>query len=212
MAITKKQKEVFDYICDYSSQNGYAPTQREIKDHFGFKSFGSVQAYLKYLMSAGYLETDWNARRGITLADQGESQVPASKQVTQEVEDIPWLGDVAAGIPIEAIENPSETIQVPKSMISKSGQYFALSVVGESMIEAGILDGDVIVCRQQNSADNGQVVIALVDGEATLKTIQKSKQHIELIPANSKMKSFLVGPDQDFRIAGILVGLMRSYV
>jgi len=210
MAITKKQKEVFDYICDYSSQNGYAPTQREIKDHFGFKSFGSVQAYLKYLMSAGYLETDWNARRGITLASGEENKKIISPSI--DVEDIPWLGDIAAGIPIEAIENPSETIQVPKSMMAKDGQYFALSVVGESMIEAGILDGDLIVCRHQSSADNGQVVIALVDGEATLKTIKKSKSSIELIPANSKMKSFIIGPDQDFRIAGILVGLMRSYV
>lgn len=210
MAITKKQKEVFDYICDYSSQNGYAPTQREIKDHFGFKSFGSVQAYLKYLMSAGYLETDWNARRGITLASNEETKNTVHPSL--DVEDIPWLGDIAAGIPIEAIENPSETIQVPKSMMVKDGQYFALSVVGESMIEAGILDGDLIVCRHQNSADNGQVVIALVDGEATLKTIKKSKSSIELIPSNSKMKSFFIGPDQDFRIAGILVGLMRSYV
>lgn len=210
MAITKKQKEVFDYICDYSSQNGYAPTQREIKDHFGFKSFGSVQAYLKYLMSAGYLETDWNARRGITLASNEETIKINRPSI--DVEDIPWLGDIAAGIPIEAIENPSETIQVPKSMMAKDGQYFALSVVGESMIEAGILDGDLIVCRHQNSAENGQVVIALVDGEATLKTIKKSKSSIELIPSNSKMKSFIIGPDQDFRIAGILVGLMRSYV
>lgn len=210
MAITKKQKEVFDYICDYSSQNGYAPTQREIKDHFGFKSFGSVQAYLKYLMSAGYLETDWNARRGITLASNEETKNTVRPSL--DVEDIPWLGDIAAGIPIEAIENPSETIQVPKSMMVKDGQYFALSVVGESMIEAGILDGDLIVCRHQATADNGQVVIALVDGEATLKTIKKSKSSIELIPSNSKMKSFFIGPDQDFRIAGILVGLMRSYV
>lgn len=210
MAITKKQKEVFDYICDYSSQNGYAPTQREIKDHFGFKSFGSVQAYLKYLMSAGYLETDWNARRGITLASSEDTNRKAVSP--SDVQDIPWLGDVAAGIPIEAIENPSETIQVPKTMMTKDGQYFALSVVGESMIEAGILDGDLIVCRHQSSAENGQVVIALVDGEATLKIIKKTKSSIELIPANSKMKSFIIGPDQDFRIAGILVGLMRSYV
>ena len=96
--------------------------------------------------------------------------------------------------------------------MTKDGQYFALSVVGESMIEAGILDGDLIVCRHQTTADNGQVVIALVDGEATLKTIKKSKSSIELIPSNSKMKSFFIGQDQDFRIAGILVGLMRSYV
>tara|TARA_R110000868_G_scaffold180754_2_gene421426 strand:- start:10507 stop:11124 length:618 start_codon:yes stop_codon:yes gene_type:complete len=205
MAITKKQKEVFDYIVGYSGKNGYAPTQREIKDHFGFKSFGSVQTYLKYLVNAGYLETDWNARRGITLSTA--EQAPPS-----DVEEIPWLGDVAAGVPIEAIENPSETIPVPKSMLAKGGNYFALSVRGDSMIEAGILEGDVIVCKQQAQANNGQIVIAVVDGEATLKTINKVKKGFELIPSNSRMKPFLVGPDQDFRIAGVLVGLLRSYV
>lgn len=210
MAITKKQKEVFDYICEYTRNNGYAPTQREIKDHFGFKSFGSVQAYLKYLVSAGYLETDWNARRGITLA--AEEPTKASKAIAADVEEIPWLGNVAAGIPIEAIENPSETIQVPRSMVSKGGNYFALSVQGDSMIEAGILEGDVIVCRHQTNADNGQVIVAVVDGEATVKTLNKQKKGIELIPANSRMRPFMIEPDQDFRIAGILVGLMRSYV
>lgn len=210
MAITKKQKEVFDYICDYTRTNGYAPTQREIKDHFGFKSFGSVQAYLKYLVNAGYLETDWNARRGITLASDEPAR--SSKVVAADVEEIPWLGNVAAGIPIEAIENPSETIQVPRSMVSKGGNYFALSVQGDSMIEAGILEGDVIVCRHQTNADNGQVIVAVVDGEATVKTLNKQKKGIELIPANSRMRPFMIEPDQDFRIAGILVGLMRSYV
>tara|TARA_R110000868_G_scaffold61524_1_gene186912 strand:+ start:22485 stop:23102 length:618 start_codon:yes stop_codon:yes gene_type:complete len=205
MAITKKQKEVFDYIVGYSNKNGYAPTQREIKDHFGFKSFGSVQTYLKYLVNAGYLETDWNARRGITLSTNEQS--PPS-----DVEEIPWLGDVAAGVPIEAIENPSETIQVPKSMLAKGGNYFALSVRGDSMIEAGILESDVIVCKHQSQANNGQIVIAVVDGEATLKTINKTKKGFELIPSNSSMQPFTVGPDQDFRIAGVLVGLLRSYV
>lgn len=210
MAITKKQKEVFDYICDYTRNNGYAPTQREIKDHFGFKSFGSVQAYLKYLVNAGYLETDWNARRGITLA--ADEPARPSKVSVADVEEIPWLGNVAAGIPIEAIENPSETIQVPRSMVAKGGNFFALSVQGDSMIEAGILEGDVIVCRHQTNANNGEIVVAVVDGEATVKTLNKLKNGIELIPANSKMRPFLIEQDQDFRIAGILVGLMRSYV
>lgn len=211
MAITKKQKEVFDYICSYSSSNGYAPTQREIKEHFEFKSFGSVQTYLKYLVNAGYLETDWNARRGITLATNDEPARP-SQVALSDVEEIPWLGDVAAGIPIEAIENPTETIQVPRSMVSKGGSFFALSVIGDSMIEAGILEGDVIVCKHQTQADNGQVVVAVVDGEATVKTLNKLKKGIQLIPANSTMKPFLIESDQDFRIAGVLVGLMRSYV
>lgn len=211
MAITKKQKEVFDYICEYSQKNGYAPTQREIKDHFGFKSFGSVQAYLKYLVNAGYLETDWNARRGITLSGPNEPARSPTVSST-DIEEIPWLGNVAAGIPIEAIESPSETIQVPRSMVAKGGRYFALSVQGDSMIEAGILEGDVIVCRHQSQADNGQIVVAVVDGEATVKTINKKKNAIELIPANSRMRPFMIEADQDFRIAGILVGLLRSYV
>lgn len=195
--LTRKQKEVYDYICAYIDEHGVSPTQAEIQDYFGFKSLGSVQDYIKYLINAGVLKNDPNAVRGLVPAEQAEPSV-----------DIPMLGNVAAGIPIEVIER-TETIAVPKSMI-RAGTHFALTVKGQSMIEDGILEGDVIIVKKQATANNGDTVVATVDHEATVKRFQKKAKHIELIPANSSMKPIIV-KDEDFQIKGILVGLIRQY-
>lgn len=195
--LTRKQKEVYDYICAYIDEHGVSPTQAEIQDYFGFKSLGSVQDYIKYLLNAGVLKNDPNAVRGLVPAEQAEPSI-----------DIPMLGNVAAGIPIEVIER-TETIAVPKSMI-RAGTHFALTVKGQSMIEDGILEGDVIIVKKQSTANNGDTVVATVDHEATVKRFQKKAKHIELIPANSSMKPIIV-KDEDFQIKGILVGLIRQY-
>lgn len=205
MSITKKQKEVYDYIVHYGQRNGYAPTQKEIRDHFGLKSFGSVQRYLKYLIEAGHLEGDWNARRGLK---------PISSQASQSTAlSIPLLGDVAAGNPIEAIENADEHIQVPFELLPKNtASLFALRVQGDSMIEDGILENDVIICRQQKDARQGQTVVAVINGEATVKNFFRQKNCIELHPANHRLKPFVLDEHSgDVQIAGVLVGLMRSY-
>jgi SOS regulatory protein LexA len=209
MSITKKQKEVYDYISSYAQEYGYAPTQKEIKEHFEFKSFGSVQRYIKYLTEAGYLEADWNARRGLK-AVKPESAQPAEDTLSI---DLPLLGEVAAGIPIEAIENPEQTITVPKYMIKTPGQrHFALKVKGDSMIEDGIFEGDVIVCRHQQTAHQGQTVVAVIEGEATVKRMYKKKGLIELHPANATMEPFYIDQNSgDFKLAGVLIGLLRSY-
>jgi repressor LexA len=210
MSITKKQKEVLDYIISYTKKNGYSPTQNEIKEHFSFKSFGSVQRYIKYLANAGFLESDWNARRGLKVVEDTPAHTPPS---SPDVAEVPLLGKVAAGIPIEAIESADESITVPSSMVQGSHKYFALKVKGDSMIEDGIFEDDLIVCRHQNNAQNGQTVIAVIEGEATVKRYKKSRSHIELIPANSSMEPIIVDQNSgDFSIAGILVGLIRSYV
>ncbi len=195
--LTRKQKEVFDYICAYIDEHSVSPTQIEIKEYFGFKSLGSVQDYIKYLVNGGYLKNDPNAVRGLVPADQPEPSV-----------EIPLLGKVAAGIPIEVVEG-SETIPVPKTMI-RQGTYFALTVSGKSMIEDGILDGDVIIIKKQNTANNGETVVATLDHEATVKRYYKKASTIELHPANSSMKPIQV-LDVDFQIKGILVGLIRRY-
>ena len=202
MGITKKQKEVFDYIDRYSQDFGYAPTQKEIKDHFGFKSFGSVQRYIKYLVNAGYLEGDWNARRGLKTV---------SHQEDYNIADIPLLGKIAAGNPIEAIENPDETISVPINFIRSGHKHFALRIEGDSMIEDGILNEDIVVCKYSQTAEQGETIAAVVDGEATLKHFYKHSDHIELRPANSSMSPIKI-VSENFKIAGILVGLVRSYV
>jgi SOS regulatory protein LexA len=210
MGITKKQKEVYDYIVNYNQTNGYAPTQKELKEHFNLKSYGSVQRYIKYLADAGYIEKDWNARRGLTPL---YPEVPAAPSAAQlNTSEIPLLGNVAAGIPIEAIENSSEHISVPAHMVGTSHKYFALNVQGESMIEDGILDGDVIVCRYQQTAENGQTIVAVIDGEATVKNLKKAGNNIELLPANSTMSPIVVSHDvESFQIVGKVVGLVRTY-
>lgn len=201
MNLTKKQKQVYDFICCYIEENEYSPTQVEIQEYFGFKSLGSVQDYIRYLKNAGYVTNDPNSVRGLTPINQNVSRVESSIE-------IPLHGKVAAGNPIEAIEG-SETISVPVGMIGK-GTYYALTISGQSMIEDGILDGDVIIVKEQNSAYNGQTVVAVINNEATVKRFYKNKKQIELHPANSSMKPILV-KDGDFHIKGVLVGLIRAY-
>jgi len=218
MAITKKQKEFYDYIVAYNQENGHSPTQKEIKDHFGLKSFGSVQKYLQYLNKEGLIETQLNQRRSLEIkAPKNISKINnksyhKSSDELSDSEHIPLLGLVAAGNPIEAIENPTNTISVPKYFLKGGFKYFALTVKGDSMIEAGILEGDVIVCRSTKEARNGQIVVAVIDGEATVKTFNHQKKIIELLPSNKNYKPIVVDESvSDFKIVGNLVGLLRSY-
>lgn len=208
MGLTKKQMEVYRFISSYTDEHGIAPTQREIKEYFGLKSFGSVQRYLNYLMDADLLERDLNARRGIVLRQNDSSSVSSQETVCE----LPLLGLVAAGNPIEALENPDDHFPVPVQMIKSSHQHFALRVQGDSMIEDGILEDDIVIIRQTAKAEVGQTVVALIDGDATLKNYFPSKNQIELRPANSRLKPIFVGEDiTDFKIVGKMVGLIRSY-
>ena len=197
MALTKKQKEVLDFITEYVRENEFSPTQKEIKEYFGFKSLGSVQDYIKYLTSGGYLQNDSHSVRGL---------MPASVQ--QNTEEIPLLGSVAAGVPIEAIEN-ADTISVPVSMLGR-GSHYALRVKGESMIEEGILSGDIAIIKHQTDATNGQIVVAVVENETTLKRYFKKAKQVELHPANKTMKPIVL-KDKECEIRGLLVGLIRTY-
>lgn len=197
MALTKKQKDVLDFITDYVREHGFSPTQKEIQTHFGFKSLGSVQDYIKYLKNGGYLNNDSHSVRGLT---------PST--VTQNSEEIPLLGNIAAGTPIEAIEN-TNTISVPSHLLG-TGQHYALQVKGESMIEEGILDGDIAIIKHQNQAHNGQIVVAVIDNETTLKKYFKKSKQVELHPANRTMKPLII-KDRECEIRGLLVGLIRSY-
>ena len=197
MALTRKQKDVLDFITEYVRENGVSPTQKEIQEHFGFKSLGSVQDYIKYLTNGGYLVNDSHSVRGL---------MPSVVQ--QNTEEIPLLGSIAAGTPIEAIEN-SDRISVPTHMLGK-GQYYALKVKGESMIENGILNGDIAIIKHQTQADNGQIVVAVVENETTLKHYFKKSKQIELHPANKTMRPIII-KDRECEIRGVMVGLMRTY-
>ena len=194
--LTPKQKKVLDFIESFLSREGYPPSQQEIAQAFGFSSLGTVQNYLVRLEREGFLSRDWNARRGMKLLRPKESRL-----------ELPLVGRVAAGKPIEAIETP-DTIEVPGSMLG-AGENFVLKVQGDSMVGDGILDGDYVVVRKQSSAENNQTVVALIRGEATVKRFYRKGASIELHPANPAMQPLIVSSEESFRIEGIVVGVIR---
>ena len=158
--LTPKQKNVLEFLQRFISENGYAPSYQEIANEFGLSSRSTAQKYVERLRDAGYLEMEANSKRGLTLKQSGCH--------------LPLLGKVAAGQPIE-YHLHQEFVEVPSSFLRVDAEHFCLIVQGDSMIGAGILDGDYAVIRRQDHADNGTVVVASVDGQATLKTIFKKK-------------------------------------
>jgi repressor LexA len=195
-AITPKQKQLLDYIRGYQEARGYAPSQKEIAERFGFRSLGTVQNYLVRLERQGFLHKRWNAKRALEVLGAEPRGL-----------DLPLLGRVAAGKPIEAVAG-DDTLEVPPFMV-KGGENFVLRVVGESMIEEGILDGDYVVVRRRPTAENGQTVVALVDGAATVKRYYRRPGGVELHPANPAMAPIEVGEEQNFQIEGVVVGVIR---
>ena len=200
MKLSAKQKDFLAYIARYMDEWGRAPSFDEICTHFGFKSYNTVTTYLKILARKEYirLPQEKNRKRAIELISPVE---------TRRFE-FPLLGRVAAGKPIEAIEDIS-AIDVPPSMIG-TGDHFVLLVLGDSMEEDGILDGDYVVVRKQPTAENGETVVALIDNEATVKKYYKKKGHVELRPAHTGMEPILV-EEGDLRIEGKVVGVLRYY-
>src|SRR5215471_3506023 len=197
MNLTKRQKEILDFIRDYRGQQGISPTQREIRERFHLSSFGTVQKHLKRLEEKGALSREWNRSRGISPADERSA-----------AQEIPLLGSVAAGRPIEPFPQ-EETIEVPASLLGK-GEHFVLRVRGDSMIDDGIRDGDYVVVARRSTAQNGQTVVALVRGEATLKRYYSEGSRVRLQPANASMKPLSVDT-RDVTVQGVVTGLIRNY-
>lgn len=194
--MTPKQKMILDFIQSYADREGYPPSQQEIADSFGFRSLGTVQNYLVRLEREGLLTKDWNARRSMRVIRPQRNAL-----------ELPLVGTVAAGKPIEAIETP-DSIEVPASMVGP-GENFVLRVKGDSMIGDGILDGDFVVVRKQATADSGQTVVALIRGEATVKRLLRKGMIIELHPANPAMRPIVLEDEESFRIEGVVVGVIR---
>jgi repressor LexA len=194
--LTPKQKRLLEFIQGYQKAHGYAPTQQEIAERFGFRSLGTVQNYLVRLERQGLLRKPWNAKRALEVV---EAEPSAYR--------LPLLGRVAAGRPIEPVSGGDE-IEVPSFMV-RGGESFVLRVVGDSMIGDGILDGDYVVVRRRATAENGETVVALVDGEATVKRYYRRNGRVELLPANPAMDPIHVGEGQDLRLEGVVVGVLR---
>lgn len=199
--VTPKQKRVLEFIRSFADSRGYAPSQHEIATHFGFRSLGTVQNYLTRLEALGLLRRSWNAKRRLDVVPPPEDQgrIPG---------ELPLLGRVAAGRPIEALTTP-ESIEVPAWLLG-AGEHFVLRVQGDSMVEEGILDGDYVVVRRQSEAPDGTTVVALVEGEATVKRIFRRGREVELRPANPSVASLWIREGQDLRIQGVLAGVLRS--
>lgn len=241
--LTPKEKTVLEFLEMYARLNGFAPTYQEICQHFGFASFNSAQRYLKQLEAKEYLSLGGgNQKRAISLlqsASAYQEQIEdrtggtASESTSVEAFQIPMLGRVAAGAPLEAYEH-DEFIDVPASLVKNPDRTYALRVQGQSMIEDGIFEGDVILVQRQSQAENGEIVVAVVPSEvgteeATVKRFYWHKKSgeakstsksggaaagplkkIELRPANSTMKPFWYDPGE-VQIRGIVVGLIRKF-
>ena len=197
--LTKRQKQILDYVTKYIKKNDYAPSLKEIKKHFKLSSFATVHQHIENLETEGYLKKIENKPRSIELN---------KKKGKLSLVTIPLLGTIAAGQPIEAIED-KETIEVPKSQLSKSGEHFALRVSGNSMIDEGIFNGDTVVIRKQPTAENGETVVALInDNEVTLKKIYKEKNGFRLQPANPNLKPIFT---KELTVQGKVVSVIRNF-
>jgi repressor LexA len=201
LPLTKRQREILDYLNDFIQQHGYAPSLEEIGRRFGLSSLATVHKHLTNLQEKGFIRRSWNRSRSVEM-------VPT--RTGSRALELPMLGYVAAGAPIEAVVD-GETIAVPEDMVGKRDTY-VLRVKGDSMIDEQIRDGDFVIVEDRRSADNGEMVIALINGaEATLKKFYREHNRIRLQPANPAMQPILVDPDQ-VQVQGVVVGVMRKYV
>ena len=201
MALTKRQRQILDFIGSFIEERGYSPSLEEIGGHFGLSSVATVHKHVSRLVEKGFVRRGWNQNRSIELVAQG----PSSRAI-----EIPLLGRVAAGRPIEAVSE-SESIAVPEEMVARRGKVFALRVQGNSMIEECIRDGDLVVVEERQTAENGELVVALVDqNEVTLKKLYRENGRVRLQPANPTIRP-LVLDARRVHVQGVVVGLLRRY-
>lgn len=198
--LTKRQREILDYLNDFIQQHGYAPSLEEIGRRFHLSSLATVHKHLTNLQEKGFIRRAWNRSRSVEV-------IPA--KVASRAVELPLLGYVAAGIPIEAVAS-EDTIAVPELLVGKRDSY-VLRVKGNSMIDEQICDGDFVVVEDRRSALDGETVVALVGGsDVTLKKLYREKDRVRLQPANPTMEPIYVAPDQ-VQVQGVVVGVMRKY-
>jgi repressor LexA len=200
VALTRRQREIYDFIRDFVKEHGYSPSLEEIGAGFGLSSVATVHKHVQHLVEKGYLRKAWNRSRSVEPVEEETSAVVA----------LPLLGTVAAGLPIEAIE-VEERLDVPAAMVPAGRACFALRVRGDSMIDEQILDGDIVVVESRPEARDGETVVALVRGEdATLKKLYRRGSQVRLQPANPTMGPIDL-PAKDVEVRGVVRGLIRLY-
>ncbi|MFN2398337.1 MAG: transcriptional repressor LexA [Gemmatimonadaceae bacterium] len=202
MPLTKRQKQILDFLAEYSDQNGYAPSFEEIAKNFNYNSLATVHEHLSNLERKGYIKRSYNESRAIDI-------LPSD--AFPRAVDLPLLGTIAAGSPIEVVTS-QEAVSVPEDLCRRGGSHYVLRVRGNSMIDEQIRDGDYVIVSERPSADDGEMVIALVNGtSATLKKLYRERDgRIRLQPANENMPPIYVHED-DIKIQGIVVGVLRRY-
>jgi repressor LexA len=208
--LSKRQMAIYDYICSYTKERGFPPSVREIGSAVGLASPSTVHMHLKVLQERGLIRRDSKKPRTIEVVgadvDQGEKLATVVQDPNNNVITLPIVGRVAAGTPILAEENIEESITLPTSIVSDASS-FVLRVRGQSMINAGIFDGDYVVVREQHDAHDGEIVVALIDESATVKTFYREKDQIRLQPENDAMNPIYV---KDASIIGRVTALIRS--
>ncbi len=211
--LTSRQRTILDFIRDRVNEKGFPPSVREIGEAVGLTSTSSVAHQLRVLEEKGYLRRDPNTPRAMLVTDDAQ---PLPEEETEEpvnaaalpdsLVPVPLLGQIAAGAPILADENETETFPLPRELVG-DGDLFLLRVKGDSMIDAAICDGDFVVIRSQQTAENGEIVAALLDDEATVKTLSRRDGHVWLLPAND---SYAPIPGDDARVMGKVVSVFRK--
>ena len=199
--LTKRQREILDYLNEFIQQHGYAPSLEEIGQRFGLSSLATVHKHMTNLEAKNFIKRSWNRSRSVELLPG-----PSGGRAI----DLPLMGYVAAGMPIEAVAG-TETISVPEALIGRSRDTYVLKVKGNSMIDEQIRDGDWVVVEDRKTANNGEMVVALLrDQDVTLKTFYRDNGRIRLQPANTTMQPIFADP-ADVQIQGVVVGVMRRY-
>ena len=223
-AISKRQRQVLEYIAEYSQSQGYPPSVRDIGEHVGLASPSTVFTHLSSLEQKGYIRKEKDAARAIIILEKGwqvlnengdfdiAEMAPAGEASTHgaagsgDIVELPLIGQIAAGEPIFATQNIEDSYKLPKQLVGDRGS-FMLTIKGDSMIEAGINDGDYVVVREQPTADNGDIVVAMLGEDATVKTFYKEPNCIRLQPQNSTMEPIY---SRDVQVVGKVIALLRS--
>ena len=213
--LTKKQKELFEYLEEYIEGNGIAPSFEEMKNAVKLKSKSGIHRLIMSLEQRGFIKRLKHRARAMEITKSFNNNFKQTVGINRELNNnsisIPLLGSIAAGNPIEAIENPNEFIEIPSSFISKNNHYFGLKVNGLSMIENGIYDGDIAVIKKTNNIQNGKIAAVLtLENEITLKTVKIQNSKIHLIPGNKNFKEKVFNLEE-VQIQGVLSGLIREY-
>ena len=201
--LTKRQEEILQYISGYIMDHGYPPSYQDIADAFGIVSKNGVVRHLTALIRKGYIEKTDTSARSIRIIDQ-------KYQSSDNMMNVPLIGRVAAGFPILAEENIEDYVAVPRKIIKTEGRYFALRVQGDSMVNAGIFEGDLVVVQSTNSASNGDIVVALIGNETTVKRFVVSGRERYLRPENSNYSD--IRPAEEWSVQGKVIALIREAV